>query len=262
MIAAKRDVELVRNLNLLDADIEGLFIAYEAGCISNALEEVHAFTFTEEQKDYLLKLYRFQHSLIQKVKECVMTNASGRKIVKCQYCTINTVTCMDHIMPKTDFPEFVVNYKNLFPCCHECNGYKTGNWLNEEGERQYLNLYLDILPDEQYLFVDVTINDGVVATEFTLHNENNFNEDLFRLIVSHYDNLHLCERFEKSANDIITSLGNLLAAQTSTMTRDQIKEFVTRSEESNKESFGHNYWRSILTIALVNNDEFLNLYLN
>ncbi len=162
---------------------------------------------------------------------------------------------MDHIMPKNLFPEFSVHAQNLFPCCVECNSYKSETWL-KNGNRQILNLYLDILPSEQYLFVEINIVDSVVTPKFYLENKASIEADYFQLILSHYKNLHLLDRFGDASNTIITELKSALTALNGS-SANEIESFIAAYSESNSLYFGYNYWKDILRIALSKDKRFL-----
>lgn len=65
------------------------------------------------------------------------------------------------------------------PCCSEYNERKSSNWI-ENGKRKYLNLYIDELPDVQYLFCDVRVSGDSIKCDFSLSNLNGIDADLFR----------------------------------------------------------------------------------
>src|SRR5690606_726271 len=104
----------------------------------------------------------------------------------CQYCTISSGNTLDHILPQNDFPEFVVNHMNLLPICGDCNSTKNRFFLNDDGERIFLNLYTDILPQQQYLFVNIDFNNDIVSVDFYLNNRNIIDISLYNLIYRHF----------------------------------------------------------------------------
>ncbi|RZK25265.1 MAG: hypothetical protein EOO43_05950 [Flavobacterium sp.] len=214
-----------RLLNM-DADINNLFDNYDSAFVANTLENLNPHGYVDPNRADLQKLYKYDSATLQMLKTTVTTTGNGRK-VQCQNCTMNEVNSLDHLLPKEQFPEFSVNPKNLFPCCSKCNSYKGALW-RVDGVRTSLNLYLDELPNVQYLFVNVEIGNNYVETEFFLDNQNGINEDFFELISSHYNELHLLERFSEGADDVITSFKHIIESA-----RDNLSLFETRNLSKN-----------------------------
>ena len=75
----------------------------------------------------------------------------------CQYCGVGKPKSMDHFLPISDYPEFAVLAINLIPCFKDCKEKKKAYW-KEEGTRGIINLYLDNIPYEQFLFGEVHFN--------------------------------------------------------------------------------------------------------
>ncbi len=252
---SKKNKDLFDRLDLLTPVIEKQYVEFENKFKNNDLENITPAVFNSENKNDLYSLYNFKLSLIKDVKKNI-TAYDGHTIVNtCQNCTINEVHTLDHYLPKNDFSEFVVNPKNLFPCCSYCNSLKGDSWLRD-GKRIFLNLYLDILPQLQYLFVEVTKDGQSFNIKFFLKNIG-VSKPLFRIIETHYKKLNLLERFRENANDVISELRNTMESREGLQIND-IRSLVLNKEAKNKISFGHNYWRSILRIELVNNKDFIN----
>jgi hypothetical protein len=116
-------------------------------------------------------------------------------------------------------------------------------------------LYLDLLPLEQYLFVDIS-NKGT-EVRFYLENRTKIDGKLFKIIENHYERLHLFNRFRENSSEIITELVNTIKGSRTALTMGEISKIILETENKNKESFGFNYWKSILKIALAENEEFI-----
>jgi hypothetical protein len=81
---------------------------------------------------------------------------------------------------------------------------KKNNKWRDKGKVLFLNLYKDILPVEQYLFVTIT-NIKTIEAEFYLENKAGIDAGLFKRIENHYEGLELCERFGESSDAVISS---------------------------------------------------------
>jgi hypothetical protein len=256
----KDDPTYKSRIENLKIPIKSQFGVYDENFDQNTLEYIENYEHTEDEKDDLLKLYSYKSSVIQKLKVHVTTTATNRIINTCPNCTISEINSFDHYLPKETFPEFVVNPKNLFPSCTKCNSYKNNVWL-KDGKRLFLNLYLDPLPDEQYLFVNLTISGDIVTTRFFLQNDGAIDPDVFEIIKTHYNRLHLLERFNANINEAITSLENTITSFIGKLPIEDIKNSIIEKSHRDRIAFGYNYWKSILEIELMNSAEYMNRFI-
>lgn len=242
----------------LENEIESLYDVYKINFEENILETTIPRIYVDDNKDDLLKLYNYKSRLIQTLKTEITTTNTQRIINTCQNCTLSEINSFDHILPKEEFCEFIVNPLNLFPSCTVCNSYK-GRFWQEHGKRLYLNLYLDRLPESQYLFVDIDYENETFGLRFYLENRFGIDENLFNLIKSHYDNLHLLERFSRNSDKVITPLQNKIKPYLEFLPIEDIISLTIETANLNRGVFGMNYWESILELSLINNADFLNL---
>jgi hypothetical protein len=223
---------------------------------TNNLLTINCYGFGGANKTDLLKLYSYKSRTLQELKVTVTTLENNRSLNTCQYCTLNEINSFDHYLPKDEFAEFVVNPKNLIPCCTNCNSKKGEIWRNNN-LMQFVNLYKDQLPNQQYLFVEILDNSGVIQPKFFLDNRNMIDKAFYNLLLSHYDKLNLTERFNENSNHIVTELENLIISQKVHLDRNQIVEVVMYKTTRDKLKFGHNYWKPILEQELVNSRLFM-----
>jgi hypothetical protein len=253
------DPELKTRLSSYDTDIESVFNTYTNEFIKNKLEDLDAEGYIGEKKKDLLKLYSYKAKTFQKLK-VTLTTKNGNMIDNiCQNCSISEVNSFDHILPKDDYCEFVVNPLNLFPCCTKCNSHKSTTWV-VDGNRKFLNLYSDQLPEEQYLFVDIEITDGGLNINYSVSNSNNIDTNLFNIIDSHYDKLKLCQRFKDNSDLVISELEVSIKKYKDKLSLEVIKETSIEECQEHQRISGQNYWKSILKLALLNNDGYMNKF--
>lgn len=240
----------------LNNEIQALFKQYDAHFVLNNLQAMNSNGYVDPRRNDLHALYLFRSKIMQELKVKLTTFANERRNNTCQNCTIGEVNSFDHLIPKEEFSEFVVNPKNLFPSCARCNGHKTSIW-REKGKRIFLNLYLDRLPNEQYLFADAIISKENIEVSFFLDNPHGINIDLFGLIQSHYAKLMLFQRFAENSDTVITELENSIKAGIGKVSLEDMKALALARAEQNKLAFGTNYWKSVLEIMILNNDDFM-----
>ena len=257
-IDQKQDSALKIRLKLLEPTINMEYDNYEAEFRNKTIEKLMPNGFFNLYKDDLLSLYSYQSYVIRALRNRLSSLQAATIRNTCQNCTLIPVQSMDHILPKDRYPEFCINPLNLFPSCQTCNGHKSRSWT-KSGKRLFLNLFLDDLPDEQYLFVDVTHRKDGIDFKFYLKLSKEIDKGLASLIDSHYSLLHLPERMRLSASSYFAEFRNTLVAARKRLTNKEVVEMVFEKTVDDKVCYGTNYWKSALEEALVNDATFLSL---
>jgi len=237
-------------------DIEICFRKYDNQFDNNTLQDLIQFGYAGIKKKTFLQLYSFNAKIFQKLKIKLTTKDGNIVDNICQNCTISEINSFDHVVPKDEFPEFVVNPKNLFPSCTNCNSRKGTTW-REDGRCVFLNLYTDILPNEQYLFVKIEIDNNELKLTYSVKNINNIDTELYNLIDTHYDKLNLLERFENNSDIVVSELENEINEYKDKVSLTDIKDIIVKKCNKDKELLGSNYWKSILRLALINDDAYM-----
>ncbi|MDO6737376.1 HNH endonuclease [Wenyingzhuangia sp. 2_MG-2023] len=252
----KGDVKdnLISNKHIIEASFADYKIRFE----NKNLFDVSAHGFIGENKSNLLKLYSSQRKAIVELKTELTTDDNNRRNNICPNCTIETVSSLDHFIPKEEFPEFSVNPINLIPCCTTCNSKKKEFWKNDE-QMFFLNLYSDIIPNEQFLFVTIYSN---IDFSFEIKNVHNIDDDLFNVIESHYDKLELLQRFKENADNEISELEYLIDS-CDDKTQDELARFLLAHYKNKEAKFGMNNWKIVLVKAMIESglyfrDEMIN----
>lgn len=184
------------------------------------------------------------------LKKAIKDRQSKRQLKYCPYCGTTTNETHDHYLPGARFPEFAVNALNLVPCCFRCNTIKDDDWLDAAGRRRYLHFYVDEVPDVDFLRVELFVLPPLVGVGARFRVEQaGMNDGSWRLIRSHFDRLHLIDRYNESANDEIAEMledaANFLAEG-----GDSATAFLHRQSQSARQIFGRNNWRAVLLRAL------------
>lgn len=252
---SKNDPNLLKRIESYRPNIILAYAVYNKYFLAHTLMSSNAIGHLDPTKTDLIKLYSYKAKIFKELKLKLTTDENNRIINTCQNCTINEVNSFDHVLPKDEFPEFAVNPQNLFPSCTQCNGYKSYIWRHQK-IGLFLNLFLDILPSEQYLFSNIKIIDNTVVIKYVIENRNGLDDTLFNLIQSHYNRLHLTERFSGNCNDIITELINSILAIKNELSKEKIIEVTIAKAKRDLNKFGHNYWKAITVISLITSDDF------
>jgi len=240
-------------VNILGPDIQDQFSNHDEAFKKDSLTSLSPKRLTIDQKRDLMALYDYGAKPFQKLNDILRTGENGTRQPICPFCTINNSNTLDHLIPKSEFSELSDHPINLMPCCSECNSKKSSNW-RIGNTRKYLNLYLDDLPDVQYLFPNLTITGATITVSFTIDNKHNIDNALFAKIQNHYNDLNLCSRFSQNSDITISELKNTLESNQRYMSKEQLKESIIESENKNRLLYGFNYWKSILKIECCQNN--------
>ena len=154
VVSNKRYEHVKTLLSANEAILKDAFDNYDFHFNGDSLIEIESLNLSHELKKALLSLYRYDATAFRNLKNS-LTTVNGKVVVMCPMCTIDTIGSFDHILPKEEYAEFVDHPKNLIPCCTTCNSKKNMYW-KENGTFLFLNLYLDDIPEQQYLFLSVT----------------------------------------------------------------------------------------------------------
>jgi hypothetical protein len=256
VLKKKRNKELKDRIELIKPDVRNKFIDYDHHFQNNILESlIQHNQYTEEQKLDFEELYDYRSSTFKKLLLLLSTTGKQRKM-KCPYCGIGEVSTFDHYLPQGIFSAFTVHPKNLFCCCGKCNPKRGNHWLTGTGTRTTINLYTDVLPAIQYLFVDLVIAKDEIKTKFYLKNTGQINPNLFTLIKNHYDRLDLCTRFSENIIDVVVPFITTIRNNLKLADFNQIKANTLDALSEEQDAFGTNNWGTILKIALINHPDF------
>lgn len=237
------------NLLAIEDDVEQRYILYKGNFQSNTLHLSQPLKASNGNKNDLKELYSLRKKAFRELFAELTTDSSNRRDMLCPNCTISDCSQLDHYMPKSLFPEFSANPHNLMQCCSICNQKKSDIWLRN-GQAVFLNLYLDELPKEQYLFVRIQMDNEIPSFVFYLDNPKGIVQNLFDRVKSHYEQLDLCKRFAEKSDSVISELITEYAATLETpITSENFWELKRKSAALDRVNKGYNYWKSVLVLA-------------
>lgn len=253
-----RSAPLKSRVHAKDDEIEARFDEYDHAFETDTLESIDEDPVMQRMRTDLQSLYNFKSKPFQALHE-LLIKPDGVLDDTCPNCDKDSVESFDHLLPQTKFPEFSDHPLNLMPCCSECNERKSSNWI-ENGKRKYLNLYIDELPDVQYLFCDVRVSGDSIECDFSLSNLNGIDADLFRKIRNHFDALDLCRRYKNRSNQGVSdALSMIRVSRRSSGVNGGGKEHVRHNIQCEiaeiKHNEGCNHWKTLIIEACCNTDE-------
>lgn len=246
----KKDPTFKDRLLALEDQIQEQFETYSELLSNSNLKAIAPFGFVGQQKTDLLTLYRYKSKLLQELL-ILITTRGERKFNMCQMCTVEPVGSFDHIVPKDEFPEYVVNPINLFPCCLKCNELKGQTWL-AKGDRAFLNLYYDILPNVFYLKIEFN---SYPIPVFSIDGAS-LNNHFHNLVESHYEQLGLFKRFRENSSEVIDPLVSDAKRIVPRIGIAEFRKAVSDSTVEMQSVYGFNHWKSLLKLKVVAHPDF------
>lgn len=253
VVKSKSDVNLKTYFMSNKSYIKPSHQLYDAKFSSNSLWKINKSDSLIFSKNNFKKLYSYSDNNIKKLRKAIQ-NLQGSAIThKCQYCTIGNHDTLDHFLPGSKYWEYIIHPLNLIPCCSDCNRRLSAK------EDACLNLYLDILPTEQYLFVNITFNNNIPDFNYYLQNINMIDTVIFSKIEQHFKSLSLLERMKLAAIGRYKNFYNLVKSYSLCLDVSKMRDLTIISINNNKISYGHNHWEYVFQEALIKNQTFINL---
>ncbi|MGL5254580.1 MAG: HNH endonuclease [Brevinema sp.] len=113
---------------------------------------------------------------------------------KCPYCEVNLSTTIDHVLAKTNYPEFSIFWLNLVPCCSDCNH-------NKGTTTQFFHPYTQhACPSNNWLKATFQFDDKSKNIYFRFSVINNQSQ-----FAQFFDKLKLSQLYASAAGQIYTN---------------------------------------------------------
>ena len=171
----------------------------------------------------------------------------------CPMCGDRKVKTVDHLLPKSRFPELSAFEKNLVPCCSDCNMAKKAKYP-DSAQAQFFHPYFDRWDDWDYLRADVEVSEAVSA-DFRIVQAPEMPDLEFNRACHHFEELELNLLFtELSAVELVDKKG-VLAHHLADGEEALRHELQLLSYSATRRHW--NSWRAALFRALAASDAFV-----
>ena len=245
-------------LQSIETPMQECYNNYKLHFDSNDLEHMQPAQVGRLHKSVLLEMYDSTNLIIRDFRKKFFDINRQTYNNLCPYCVINESNTTEHILPKEKYPEFSVDVLNLIPCCSKCNSLKGDTVLGIDNNKLILNFYTDILPNLQFLFVDVTAKD-YINFNYRLENVGNkIDANLFNLIERHFTKLDLINRYNQKAIQQFSEISNRYLAQDfkDEIEFDNFAKIQLKVWRNNNEFYGINHWKQALERACATSPVF------
>lgn len=225
------------------------------------IEQRHIFN-GDNLKDSLKRLYE-DYMVKNSSKGRIYYDQIKSNYFTCSVCNHQVPSTLDHFLPKSKFPIYAVNPKNLVPCCNDCNTAKSTFSASNYGE-QLIHPYfdLDVFFNKQWLKAEILEMEpiGVVFTTLTLEEWDDDSSYLNR-ISNHFIKYKLNKMYTPQAISEINSMKMIL--------KNKFREEGTLSVEmylrdiaNSKKEFHPNSWQAATYKALSESEWFCNIWVS
>jgi hypothetical protein len=174
----------------------------------------------------------------------------------CPYCGFGEPRELDHYLPRSAYGELAIYPSNLVPSCGPCNNAKR-TIVPGQGAAYgpgLIHAYYQILPDQDFLEVEITFEDGALEARFRIEPAG-IDPDLAAQLQFQLDRLKLNERYPKQINKYLSEQ-RAAVLMFHEHGPEVFSDFLRRSSASLVGSYGRNDWRVALLRALAANDAF------
>jgi hypothetical protein len=245
------------NLLRLEPQLLARHRQFEQAIAQNSL-----FTFPESpallaHKDDLLSCYTGRTKKVKEIFALIEDAQPTRFLKRCPYCGVTLPKTYDHYLPEAHFPELSVHALNLIPCCGSCNSTKNNFWKNNT-HRTFLYFYQDLIPNVQYLNVNIITGGGSIGAQFSIQTPINIQDPVWQVLFSHYEKLRLIFTYNELASDEVTEVFNACVAHIRCGGAN-VRQFVEELLAPEEVLYGINHWRVVLMKELALSADFARL---
>lgn len=242
------------NLLRLEPQVLARYRQFEQAITQNLLFNFREDPALMKHKDDLLSCYTGRTKKVKEIFKLIEDTQPTRFLKRCPYCGVTLPKTYDHYLPEAHFPELSVHTLNLIPCCGSCNSTKNNFWKNNT-HRTFLYFYKDIIPNVQYINVNLLTGADSIGAQFSIQRPINIKNAVWEVLFSHYEKLGLISTYNELASDEISEVFNACVAHIRCGGED-VRLFVEELLAPEETLYGINHWRVVLMKSLAVNADF------
>lgn len=176
---------------------------------------------------------------------------------KCPLCGINSVSDLDHYLPRSKYKVFAIYPMNLVPACNICNNAKRASGC-EDNFHRIVHSYFEEIPDE-VAFLDCTIHaEDSIRFQFHISETASISDELRSVLNFHFARLRLGDRL---AAEAISFLGDQSWSfeyySSVSCDGNGFRGLLEQLYCNFRSRLGQNHWKTALLKSLSNCQYFL-----
>ncbi len=249
-----RDTALVSRLQSISTYIQNETNNYDTLASTNDIYQIHPTTMVNGvvTKNDMVKVY--EKKLVPKGEVGRSHYEYLRSLAKhniCPICNQRTVTTLDHVLAKTDYPTFAVSPINLIPACIDCNKIKLTSYNPNSSEEEILHPYYDDISNEQYL---VAVVNKERPASITFNIKSSIPETIMeKRLKVHFELFALNELYIANSAKYLADINFRLNSLYTSSGKDAVKEYLQEEFESRFNN-NKNSWETAFYEALYKSD--------
>lgn len=176
---------------------------------------------------------------------------------RCPYCTLNPVSTLDHYLPKSLYPLYLVTPINLIPACKECNTSKMTEFPTCS-EDETLHPYYDNVENERWLFMRV-VNLHPIIFGYYVDSPDSWGYLMKKRLETHIYSFNLNNQFLTHAQEEFENRRVYMERIFLNGGKEELKKFLYESYFSSLAN-SKNSWQTAFYYGLYSCNEFINNY--
>lgn len=239
-------------LQNIERVIESHYDEYEREFNQSNVHSINRHGLNEADSDNLKSLYSSNSAIAKTLRKDYESRLTNRSYYhKCPYCTFGESNTLEHILPKTPYPEYAINALNLIPCCSQCNSYKGEKVKDDKGYPETINFYYHNPDSFQFLETDFLLDEnGVPLFTYKLCFPKDCDTFLMEIIENHFKNLHLVKRYNEQVISLYTSFETMIISNYKKQQLDMAFSFIDSYLKTQTTILGQNHYQVALLRCL------------
>lgn len=173
----------------------------------------------------------------------------------CPYCGVGETAELDHVLPRSVWPEFTIHISNLVPACRKCNGNKSDRSFLTSGW-SYHHPYFHSELSTKFLFAMPIISGPNIRYEFTVRRPPQVSQATFHSVEEAFRTFHLAKRFASQSVHRLSNRSLKLRQLFGALGSAGVKDYLLGEATSISDARGVNYWEAVLLSDLSSSTEY------
>lgn len=173
----------------------------------------------------------------------------------CPYCGVSETAELDHVLPRSVWPEFTIHISNLVPACGKCNGNKSDRSFLTSGW-SYHHPYFHSELSSKFLFAAPIIRKQNIRYEFTVRRPAHVSEATFLSVEEAFKTFHLAKRFASQSVHRLSNRSLKMKQLFAVLGPSGVKDYLLGEAVSISDARGINYWEAVLLLDLSSSAEY------
>jgi hypothetical protein len=175
----------------------------------------------------------------------------------CPYCGVGETAELDHVLPRSIWPEFTIHISNLVPACGKCNGRKSDRSFRSSGW-SYRHPYFHPELTSKFLFATADIRGTNIKYEFTVRRPMGTSDSVYLSVEESFTTFQLAKRFASQSVYKLSNRSHKLKQLFNALGGNGVKDYLLGESASIANVRGINYWEAVLLNDLAEIPEYCN----